>query len=125
MEALVDVNAMEELANDFLARISSQIVRESAAEIASLNLLAKTTSLEIIFKSLSQERGAGDPQELYQIFLSLRDSNFSKVYSFLLKIFSKFYFQRKDKTIKFNFIDKTSLKDKVFLKLFNTIQQKY
>ena len=92
MEALVDVNAMEELANDFLARISSQIVRESAAEIASLNLLAKTTSLEIIFKSLSQERGAGDPQELYQIFLSLRDSNFSKVYSFLLKIFSKFYF---------------------------------
>ena len=79
MEALVDVNAMEELANEFIKRISDQILKESAAEIASLNLLAKTTALDIIFKSLAQEREAGDPQQLYQIFFSLRDSNFQKV----------------------------------------------
>jgi len=80
MEAMVDVNAMEELANDFVVKIGNQLVREAAAETASLNLFAKTTALDIIFKALSQEREAGDPQDLYQIFFSLRDANFQKVF---------------------------------------------
>lgn len=82
MESLVDVNAMEELANDFVMKIGNQIVREAAAEAANLNLLAKTTALDIIFKAISQEREAGDPQDLNQIFFSLRDVNFQKVIKF-------------------------------------------
>lgn len=79
MEALVDVSAMEELATEFVTRLASQIVREAATEVASLNLFAKSTALDIIFKSLAQERDVGDPQDLYQIFFSLRDANFHKV----------------------------------------------
>ena len=83
MESLVDVNAMEELASDFVLKIGNQIVREAAAEAANLNLLAKTTALDIIFKAISQEREAGDPLDLNHIFFSLRDVNFQKVINFL------------------------------------------
>lgn len=77
---MVEVNAMEEIAKEYVQRISSQIVKEAAAEIASLNLLAKTTSFDIIFKALSQEKGNSEPDELYQIFFSLRDVNLQKVF---------------------------------------------
>lgn len=85
MEALVDTNAMEEIMKDIVLRISEQIVKEAAAEIASLNLLAKTTSLDIIFKALAQERGPNEPADLFQIFFSLRDVNLQKVLNFFIK----------------------------------------
>lgn len=90
MESLVDTNAMEEIMKDIVLRISEQIVKEASAEIASLNLLAKTTSLDIIFKALSQERGTSGPADLYQIFFSLRDVNLQKVITVIL-ISKKFF----------------------------------
>lgn len=77
---LIDREFVDEIADKIFALVMKRVQKEAADEIRKINLIAQQKALDIIFKSIKQERNSSNTLERIEfIFFKQRGENLQKM----------------------------------------------